>query len=52
MEGRGSLDAWLDSSRVEAWVAEHRAGARDRSYELFALLVLERWAASNHFSTM
>jgi asparagine synthase (glutamine-hydrolysing) len=33
----------VDRPVLERWFAEHRAGAADHSYTLWALWVLERW---------
>lgn len=47
LDGRDSLQDLVDTGRVGTWVEEHRKGNRDRSYELFALLVLEKWRAGS-----
>jgi len=43
LEDQSALEDLVDTPRVAGWVQEHRSGIRDRSYELFALLILGRW---------
>jgi len=52
LDSRSSLASLVDSTCIETWVREHRTGVRDRSYELFALLVLARWVSSTRLPGM
>ncbi len=52
LDTRESLSALVDPTCIEIWVKEHRTGSRDRSYELFALLVLARWVSSTRLPGM
>ncbi len=38
-----AVASWLDAARVRRLFDEHRAGAADHSYALWAIWVLERW---------
>lgn len=52
LDTKASLAALVDPTCIETWVKEHRTGVRDRSYELFALLVLARWVSSTRLPGM
>jgi asparagine synthase (glutamine-hydrolysing) len=41
---RAHVRDWVDTSRVRALLADHRAGRADHSYTLWAVWVLERWS--------
>ena len=44
LSARAAVAGLIDVSLARRWFAEHRAGRRDRSYSLWAIWVLARWA--------